>query len=298
MPASGLASVSLNSPYEITAGNSGVIKANVYDYRTPSASHSCRLSATGPRSQPDVFGLGRRIGRTSLTWRVTVPGTARPTTRYRFVVRCGKAGSDDAMTSVAPARARLEFGEQQVVQTPNGGFAYALLVRNPSEVFEVRDAYLRLNVLDSSGRIVESDTDALPFVAAGQSVWVGGKVIAGGEPPTRIAPSLTSGERWPRQFLPLQLSDARMVFQPSSYEGGLGDFYARATLSNPNRTKVESTETTLVYFDAAGRLLDTDSGFTGELVPGASAGISRDVYPREIGEKTTRIEASAVGLPE
>ncbi len=299
IPAAASASVFLTSPFEITAGKRGVVKATIYDFDAPNARHSCRLSAVGPRSQPKVAGVGRRVGRRSVKWRVTVRSLARPGTRYRFVARCGKLGSDDNTTLVSAARARLEFTEQHVVLAPGGRwFAYALRVRNPSRVFEARDVFIRLNLVDGSGRIVESGTEDLPFVGVGQAVWVGGTVTAGGETPVRIVPSLTGAERWPRRFTPLRISDIRMVRQPSGLEGDPDGFSARATISNSNRTSVGPTKVTILYFDAAGRLLDSGFDFTGQLPPGGSEGISDSLHPPDPGRRTARIEISAAGLPK
>lgn len=283
------------APSNVSAGDSLFITAAV----SP-AQASCTATITRPGAAASKLPR-RRANRGVVSWRWTVPKAAKGGVGVVRVV-CSGAGVGLARFRITaqpppppptiPARVVVtKSGFAQRASLIGSTFlGYGMVLQNVSPDEDALDVRVLVNILDSSGVILDSETDTYALIPAGTTYYAGGDSIFKGTA-ARLEITVTVGERRPKSAIELpQVANLRVELNVFDEAEVVGEVINAST----SRTLSDLARITFVAFDGAGNVIG--GGFTyppAALPPGGRAAFRKTVEglsPSQIASVQASVE--------
>jgi hypothetical protein len=287
------------APSNVSAGDSLFITAAVSPARA-----SCTATITRPGALASRLAR-KRASRGVVSWRWTVPKAAKGGVGVARVV-CSGAGVGLArfrITAPPPPPppsipARVVVVKSGFAQGPPPfefeltDLGYGVVLQNVSPDEDALDVSVLVNIRDSSGVILDSETDTYPLIPAGATYYAGGDSFFEGTA-ARLEITVTVGERRPKSAIELpQVANLRV-------EQGLfdeADAEVTGEVVNPStsRTLSDLSEITFVAFDGAGNVIGGGREYLmAEVPPGGRVGFrttAEGLSPSQIASVQASVE--------
>lgn len=211
------------------------------------------------------------------------------------------AASEPTAAAPLPDPVPLEVVAQGI--SPSG--YYGFLVRNPNPAHAIQNSTFTATAYDASGNAIGTDQIAnLELVLPGQTLGVGDSIWVEDVEPASVSIALTSGE-------PVVVTEALPPYSitNSSICTAMGYTGVRAEINSPFATDVLLPRVSVLYYDAAGKIIGSASGYRSGFAAGGTNGVvvwggnpvgmdHYEVYPgyRGIPSTTSPIPADAQPL--
>ncbi len=182
---------------------------------------------------------------------------------------------------------------------------YGFLVRNPNPAHAIQNSTFTATAYDASGNVIGTGRMAnLEMVLPGQTLGVGDSIWVEDVEPASVSVALTSGE-------PVVATEALPPYSitNSSICTAMGFTGVRAEINSPFATDVLLPRISVLYYDAAGKIIGSASGYRSGFAAGSTNGVvvwggnpvgmdHYEVYPgyRGIPSTTSPIPADAQPL--
>jgi hypothetical protein len=192
-------------------------------------------------------------------------------------VSCGKAGRASRSFTVvgpptAPAQVQIrKSGFSQRVRSTSREVSYGIVLANPSPENDALDVTVLVNFIDSTNRVVATDTDRVDAVGAGTEFYLGGsQSIPDATPVSKLEIVARLGSQARKRLLGPSTSD--VLVQASRFDPGwVGAVVGQVENSHPTML-LSSTSISVVVYDSAGNVIGGGTGrSTGGLLPGVRA---------------------------
>ena len=213
-------------------------------------------------------------GRASWRWRV--PPKARIGTA-KATISCAGAGRITRTFAVsgppaAPARIVIEKrGFSQRVRFPSREVSYGLVLSNPSPDKDALEVSVLVNFIDSTNRVVKTETQTLAGVRAESQFFLGGSSsIPDGTPVSSLEVVTRIGSQSQRSLRAPATADVQVL--AALYDPGFVGAVQGQILNDHPTMLLASAQISTVIFDAAGNVLGGGLGFgSSSLLPGVRA---------------------------
>jgi hypothetical protein len=234
-------------------------------------SASIRYADASLHRLPSVIA---RAGKAS--WKWTIPAKAKIGSASASVA-CGKAGRASRSFAVvgppsAPAKVLIrKSGFSQRVRGTSRDVSYGIVLANPSPENDALDVTVLINFIDSTNRVVATETGRVGGVGAGSEYYLGGSsMIPDASPVSKLEIVPRIGSQAPKRRLGPPTSD--VLVQASRFEPGwVGAVVGQVQNDHPTML-LSSTQISVVVYDSAGNVIGGGSGYsTGGLLPGVRA---------------------------
>lgn len=234
-------------------------------------SASIRYADASLQRLPSVVA---RAGKAS--WKWTVPAKTRVGSASASV-SCGKAGrASRSFAVVGPASAPAKVvirksGFSQRVRSTSRDVSYGIVLANPSPENDALDVVVLVNFVDSTNRVVDTETARVGGVGAGGEFYLGGSTtIPDASPVSKLEIVTRIGSQAPKRLLGPPTSD--VLVQASRYEPGWVGAVVGQVQNNHPTMLLSSTQISTVVYDSAGNVIGGGTGYsTGGLLPGVRA---------------------------
>ena len=215
-----------------------------------------------------------RAGKAS--WRWTIPAKIKIGSASANV-SCGKAGHASRSFAVvgppsAPAKVIVQkSGFSQRVRVTSRDVSYGVVLSNPSPENDALDVSVLINFIDSTNRVVATDTARIGGVGAGSNYYLGGSTtIPDSTPVSKLEIVTRIGSQAPKSLLGPATSD--VLVQASRYEPGWVGAVVGQVENNHPTMLLSRTAISAVVFNSAGEVIGGGIGYsTGGLLPGVRA---------------------------
>jgi hypothetical protein len=210
------------------------------------------------------------------TWRFTVPSRARIGSASA-AVGCGRAGRISRTFAVAgppaaPAKVVIKkSGFSQRVRSVSREVSYGIVLSNPSPEKDALEVSVIVNFVDSTNRVVKTESERIDGVGAGTDFYLGGSTsIPDGTPVSTLEIVTRIGSQDLAAKLGPPASD--VLVQASRFDPGwVGAVVGQVQNDHPTML-LTSAQVSTVVFDAEGNVLGGGKGYTtGGLLPGVRA---------------------------
>lgn len=291
------------APATVRAGKSVVIAASV----TPSTA-TCRPTLKPPTGSARTLASKKaRASQVSWTW--LVPKTAVPG-RWTATVACVGAGKASARFTVLratppppppppviPAKLELEkygFGVWAEAGSILSFVGYGAVIRNLSPDEDALDVTVLVNVIGSSGQILESDGFSYAAIPAAATYYAGGTIVIDQAPVARIEVNVSFRDRAKKAVALPPVSNVRVPGNEFGFAEVDGEL--QNTSTKPLSTYAQISA---VAFDAAGNVIgggwDTPAA---DVPPGGRIGFRIAIWgrtPSEIASAQVSVEPYYAG---
>ena len=283
------------APTTVSAGKSALISATV----TPSAAR-CRPTLTSPAGSARLLA-SKKASKSRVSWAWPVPRTATPG-RWTATVACVGAGTASARFTVrraappappvVPAKLEVErygFGVEAFSDSTFVG--YGAVIRNLSPDEDALDVTVLVNVIGSSGQILESEADRYEVIPSAVTYYAGGLILInqGNAPVARIEVNVSFRERAEKAVALPVVSNVRVQTDPLGIAEVAGELQNTSTKPLSNFSDI-----TAVVFDAAGNVVGGGWGFLeADVQPGGRIGFTVLIAgraPSEIASAQVSVE--------
>ena len=242
------------------------------------------------------------------SWQFTIPPKAKIGTASA-AVSCGRAGRISRTFTVtgppaAPAKVVVQkSGFSQRVRSIQREVSYGIVLSNPSPEKDALDVAVIINFVDSTNRVVATQSERIAAVGAGTDFYLGGSTTIPDSTPVSTLEIIT---RIGTQDMKAKLSpvSADVLVQASAYDPGwVGAVVGQIVNDHPTKL-LASVEIFTVVFDASGNVIGGGKGFSmaGGMLPGvrsyfsASSGVAPIPIDRAVSAGVTvlgRYEATS-----
>lgn len=172
-------------------------------------------------------------------------------------------------TTALPDPVSLELVDQGFTMATNDTVHYGFLVRNPNPYHAVQNSTFTATFFDAAGAVLGTDDlGAIELVLPGQTLGVGDGLWLDDPAVASMSVALTSGE-------PVVLTEALPSYQVStgsicSIVHGMG---MRAEIFNPYASNILLPRISVIYYDAAGKIIGAGTGYRSGLAANAKTGV-------------------------
>jgi hypothetical protein len=214
--------------------------------------------------------------RNKAAWKWDVPAKVKLGSATATVT-CARAGRVSRTFRVigapsAPAKVIVQkSGFSQRIRYNDRAVSYGVVLHNTSPENDALDVAVLINFIDSTNRVVATDTDQVDAVGAGSEFYLGGSTsIPDGTPVSSLEIVTRIGSQAPKHKLGPPTSD--VLVQESRFdEGWVGGVVGQILNDHPTMM-LSSPRVSTVVFDSAGNVIGgTQGGSTSGLLPGVRA---------------------------
>jgi hypothetical protein len=234
------------------------------------------------RLQPVVA----RANRAAWKWQVPAKAKVGAASANVACAKAGRVARGFAVVGPPTAPARVDVrksGFSQRVRTLGRNVSYGVVLHNPSPENDALNVTVLTNFIDSTNRVVDTDSQSISAIGAGTEFYLGAWTsIPDSTPVSTLEIVVRIGGQAPKRKLGPSTSD--VLVQESRYdEGWVGAVVGQIENDHPTML-LSSPQVSTVIFDSAGNVIGGSRGTsTGGLLPGVrayfSAGLGADSVP-------------------
>ena len=221
-------------------------------------SASIRYADASLQRLPSVVA---RAGKAS--WKWTIPAKARIGSASASVA-CGKAGRASRGFAVvgppsAPAKVNItKSGFSQRVRPTSRDVSFGVVLANPSPENDALEVEVIVNFVDSTNRVVATDTARIGGVGAGSEFYLGGSAsIPDSTPVSKLD---RDADRQPSAQAPARAATSDVLVQASRYEPDwVGAVVGQVQNDHPTML-LSRTSISAVVYDSAGNVIGGGTG--------------------------------------
>lgn len=209
-------------------------------------------------------------------WKWQIPAKVK-LGRASATVNCAKAGRASRTFAVvgapsAPAKVNVrKSGFSQRVRSGSRNVSYGVVLHNPSPENDALEVTVLVNFVDSTNRVVDTDTQRIGAIGAGSEFYLGGSTsIPDASPVSTLEIVTRIGSQAPKHKLGPPTSD--VLVQESRFDQGwVGAVVGQIQNDHPSMLITNAKVSTVVY-DSAGNVIGgTQGSTTGGLLPDVRA---------------------------